>query len=105
MFACVGSNQNLKDLKDEGPEHFAHIREIEVLGARFEKLRFWGPDSRNRGLGAQIRGIEVLGPRFEKSRFHFGSFRYAPTKSKTTFTNQLSILFHIYGLRFYVRSS
>jgi len=37
--------------------------------------------------------IEVLGPRFEKLRFIFGLFRGAPPKSKTTFVNQLSISF------------
>ena len=54
---------------------------------------------------AQIRDIEVLGPRFEKSRFLFGLFRRAPTHSETTFVNQLSILFHNCGLRVAGRSS
>jgi len=45
--------------------------------------------------------IEVLGPRIEKSRFPFGLFRGVHLQSETAFVNQLSILFHECGLRFY----
>ena len=53
----------------------------------------------------QKREIEVLGASFEVSRFLFGMFRAAPIKSETTIVNQLLILFHKCGLRFYWKLS
>ena len=68
-------------------------------------FRFYWRCAEHDELFDQKREIEVWGARFEVSRFLFGMFRGAPRKSKTTLVNQLLILFHQCGLRFYWQPS
>ena len=68
-------------------------------------FRFYWHGAEHDEIFDQKRAIEVVGARFEVSRSLFCMFRGAPQKSESTFVNQLSILFHKWGLRFYWQSS
>ena len=50
-------------------------------------------------------GVQEMAQRTAPPPFLFGLFRGAPSKSETTFWNQLLILFRKWGLRFFRRAS
>ena len=50
-------------------------------------------------------GVQKMAQRTTPPSFLFGVFQGTPLKSETTFVNQLSILIHKCGLRFFVRAS
>ena len=114
MFAYVGRDQNLKDLKDYVEEilgdlltnakrirHQTSKKEskvgvqmrLQILWTRIESRRTTTSISR-------INALITPKPEFLESGRNLGMLREAIRKTETTFMNQLSFLFHQCGLKF-----